>query len=167
MKRLLETNATKMKMVILMAMMVLAITGCSANTAEEKVEVVETEAVETEAVGEIEAADDMADVSGDIVAVGEGETQFTFTVTFEDATMHIYEVSTDAAMVGDALLEEGLIAGEDSEYGLFVDTVDGVTLDWDTDGAYWAFYVDGDMSMNGVGTTEIVEGSTYTFAYAQ
>ncbi len=142
------------------------VTACTANeNANENAEDQVEDQVE-------DSADDAADegmdnVSGDVTAIGEGETVFTFTVMFEDATMHLYEVSTDAATVGEALLALELIEGEDGDYGLYVKTVDGVTLDWDTDAAYWAFYIDGDMAMTGVDATEIVEGSTYSFGYAQ
>lgn len=155
MKNLLAMNLRKMTVVMLVAVMALMFTACSA-----------TEEV-TEEATTIEVEEDMDDVSSDVTAIGEGETVFTFTVTFEDATMHLYEVSTDATTVGEALVEVGLIEGEDSDYGLYVKTVDGVTLDWDADAAYWAFYVDGEMAATGVDSTDIVEGSTYTFAYAQ
>ena len=56
-----------------------------------------------------------------------------------------------------------LIAGEDSEYGLYVKTVNGVTVDYDTDGKYWAFYVDGEYAATGVDSTDITAGATYTF----
>ena len=57
----------------------------------------------------------------------------------------------------------GLIAGEDSDYGLYVKTVNGVTVDYDTDGKYWAFYVDGEYAATGVDSTDITAGATYTF----
>ena len=57
----------------------------------------------------------------------------------------------------------GLIAGEDSDYGLYVKTVNGVTVDYDTDGKYWAFYVDGEYAATDVDSTDITAGATYTF----
>ena len=74
-----------------------------------------------------------------------------------------FEISTDKSIVGDALLDEGLIAGEDGQYGLYVKTVNGITLDFDTDGKYWAFYVNDQYATAGVDTTEIVDGETYSF----
>ena len=65
--------------------------------------------------------------------------------------------------VGDALVELGMIEGEESEYGLYVKTVNGVTADYDKDGVYWAFYIDGEYASSGVDSTEITEGSTYSF----
>ncbi|MBQ8495588.1 MAG: DUF4430 domain-containing protein [Clostridia bacterium] len=97
------------------------------------------------------------------VAIGEGATAFPFTVTFLDGTSKHYTVNTDKTTVGAALLEVGLIAGSESEYGLMVDTVDGVKLDYTADGAYWAFYVDGAYAMSGVDSTDIESGKTYAF----
>ena len=65
--------------------------------------------------------------------------------------------------MGDALLELKLIDGEESQYGLYVKTVNGVTADFDKDKEYWAFYVNGEYAMSGVDTTEIEAGATYSF----
>ena len=77
--------------------------------------------------------------------------------------MHFAYVPYSGFTVGAALLSLGLIAGEDSEYGLYVKTVNGVTVDYDTDGKYWAFYVDGEYAATGVDSTDITAGATYTF----
>lgn len=95
--------------------------------------------------------------------VPEAKKSFKFTVVGLDGAEKEYTVKTDKATVGAALLEEGLIAGEEGPYGLYVKTVDGTTLDYDKDGKYWAFYIDGEYAMSGVDATEIDEGKTYTF----
>lgn len=95
--------------------------------------------------------------------LGEGATSFTFKVTFVDGTTKAYTIKTDAKTVGEALLGVGLIAGENGDYGLYVKTVDGVTLDYNTDGKYWAFYVNGEYAMTGVDATEITAGAVYAF----
>lgn len=95
--------------------------------------------------------------------VGQGVTKFTFIVVGTDGKETAFEVSTDKTIVSDALLQNGLIAGEDSQYGLYVKTVNGVTLDFDKDGKYWAFYVNGAYGQKGVSETEIVAGDTYSF----
>lgn len=100
-------------------------------------------------------------VSSGITSVS--KTKFDFTVIDVDGNESKFEITTDKTTVGEALLDEGLIAGEDSAYGLYVKTVNGMTLDFDTDGKYWAFYVDGEYASSGVDTTEIKSGSTYTF----
>ncbi|MGM9548980.1 MAG: DUF4430 domain-containing protein [Faecousia sp.] len=97
------------------------------------------------------------------VSMGEGETTFLFTVVDLDGKQSDFEIHTDEKTVGAALLALGLIAGEDSEYGLYVKTVNGVTVDYDKDGKYWAFYVDGEYAATGVDSTDITAGATYTF----
>ena len=95
--------------------------------------------------------------------LGEGETKFSFTVTDLEGNEAAFEINTDKKTVGEALLELELIAGDESEYGLYVKTVNGITLDYDKDGAYWAFYVNGEYATSGVDTTEIVAGASYSF----
>ncbi len=134
---------------VLIAAMAVFTTGCNDNAkkiTEESPAVESTETVEAQ-------------------VVGEGETVFTFTVVDADGTETPFEVHTDKATVGEALLDCGLIAGDESDYGLYVKTVNGMTADFDTDGAYWSFYVDGEYAQSGVDTTNIEEGKTYTFKY--
>jgi len=95
--------------------------------------------------------------------IGEGGTVFTFIAVDLDGNQTGYEVHTDETTVGAALLELELISGDMGEYGLYVKTVNGVTLDWDTHGKYWALYIDGEYSLNGVDLVDIVPGTTYTF----
>ena len=93
--------------------------------------------------------------------IGEGETEFPLTITDEEGEQIAITVKTNKATVGEALVELGLIAGEESDYGLYIKTVNGVLLDYDTDGKYWAFYVDGAYANTGVDQTEIEDGVTY------
>ena len=65
--------------------------------------------------------------------------------------------------MGEALIEEELIAGEEGPYGLYVKTVNGITLDYDKDGKYWSFYVGEDYAITGVDQTEITDGAVYSF----
>ena len=95
--------------------------------------------------------------------LGEGNTVFTFVVVDVDGNETTFEIHTDKTIVGEALLDVELIAGEESQYGLYVKTVNGITLDYDTDGKYWAFYVDGEYAMTGVDATTIEAGSYYSF----
>ena len=103
------------------------------------------------------------DTQTDVTVVGEGATIFPFVVVDADRNEKHFEVHTEKTMVGDALLELELIAGDVAEYGLYVKTVDGITVDYDTDGKYWAFYINGEYAMTGVDTTPITEGEEYSF----
>ena len=91
------------------------------------------------------------------------EKSFTFEVVDKDGNTETFDITTDKATVGEALLEEGLIAGEDGQYGLYVTEVNGIVADYNVDQTYWAFYVDGEYASSGVDTTDVVDGSTYSF----
>lgn len=95
--------------------------------------------------------------------LGDGATKFTFTVTDPDGKETAFEISTDKTVVGEALQELNLIQGEEGPYGLYVKTVNGITVDYDTDGMYWAFYINGEMAPSGVDMTEIKPDETYAF----
>ena len=91
-----------------------------------------------------------------------GGKSFTVVVTDLDGKETTFQYKSDKATVGEALLEEGLIAGEGGEHGLYVTTVNGMTADWDADQTYWAFYINGEYAMTGIDATEIVDGTTYS-----
>jgi len=95
--------------------------------------------------------------------LGEGATVFDFSVTDKDGKETAYEIHTDQETVGAALLALELIAGDDGPYGLYVKTVNGQTLDYEKDGMYWSFYVNGSYATAGVDTTKIAAGETYAF----
>lgn len=95
--------------------------------------------------------------------IGEGENSFIFTVTDAQGSEVKCEIHTDKTVVGEALLELNLISGEQDQYGMYVKTVNGITVDFDTDGKYWAFYINGEYAVSGVDSTEITEGATYSF----
>ena len=97
-----------------------------------------------------------------VTEIGEGKTQFTFLVEHKDGSKKEFSVKTDETTVGAALMEANLISGEDSQYGLYVKTVDGETLDFDKDKLYWAFYVNGEYAVSGIDTTEIATDAKYT-----
>lgn len=165
------------KKILSLAMSILLITasavfttGCSDNSSAEEVttttSAISEEAAETDEAAAAEENTDAqseADEASDVTVVGEGETSFFFNVTDKDGNETKFEVHTDKTTVGEALLDVDLIAGDDSEYGLYVKTVNGITADYDTDGVYWAFYIDGEYASTGVDSTDITEGSVYSF----
>ena len=102
-------------------------------------------------------------VKNEVEVLGEGKTMFLFTVVDKDGNETNFEIHTDKEIVGEALLDLELIAGDDGEFGLYVKTVNGITADYDVDQTYWAFYVDGEYAMSGVDATTVEEGMTYAF----
>ena len=59
-------------------------------------------------------------VAKDGATIGEGAKSFTMEVVDKDGGKVTFTVKTDADTVGKALLDQGVIAGEDSSYGLYV-----------------------------------------------
>ena len=98
-----------------------------------------------------------------VIVKGEGATVFYFNVVDKDGNETKFEIHTDKTLVGEALLELGLIEGEQGDYGLYVKKVNGITADYDVDGTYWAFYEGDEYGMTGVDLTEIKAGATYAF----
>lgn len=117
---------------------------------------------ETDDGAEDDASDEAQTASGGNV-LGEGETQFDFTVVDQEGEETQFEIHTDKETVGEALQDAGLIEGEEGDYGLYVKTVNGITADYDKDGVYWAFYVNDEYASESVDFTEITEGDTYAF----
>ncbi len=99
--------------------------------------------------------------------IGTGSTGFLFSVTDAEGKTTTFDVKTNKKIVGEALQEVGLIAGEEGPYGLYVKAVNGITLDYDKDGMYWAFYINGEMAPAGVDMTEIKVGEAYSFKAAK
>ncbi|MBQ3602899.1 MAG: DUF4430 domain-containing protein [Clostridia bacterium] len=112
---------------------------------------------------EIQQVPTTVQAQGEVTVLGEGAKQFSFSVTDNDGIVTNFEIHTDKTTVGEALEELTLIAGDEGPYGLYVKRVNGITLDYDKDGMYWAFYINGEMAMSGVDATEITEGTVYSF----
>lgn len=176
---------------VLIVAMALFTTGCNGKTssstegmeetaqtdemerAEEDVQEDDTEqdganaqANEAEQAGENVQSDESAQSDGTVqtegTVLGEGNTKFILTVVDKEGTETQFEIHTDKETVGEALSELGLIAGEEGEYGLYVKTVNGITADYDKDGVYWAFYINGEYAQTGIDATAITEGDNYS-----
>lgn len=97
---------------------------------------------------------------------GKGETTVQLEVKVEDQSV-TFTVKTDKDTLGEALLEHGIIEGDQGAYGLYVKKVNGIRADYDLDGAYWGLYKNGEMCMTGVDSTEIADGEHYEFVYSK
>ena len=95
----------------------------------------------------------------------EGSKGYTVTVVHKDGTAKNFAYRTDAPYLAEALLEEGLVSGEDSQYGLTIITVDGEAAVWATDNAYWAIWIGEEMAMTGASETPVYDGSTFKLEY--
>ena len=139
--------------VVLIAAMALFVTGCSNNN---------TSGDSTPENPETNQSTESG-IPADVTVKGEGNTSFYFHVTDLEGTVTKFLVKTDKKTVGEALLENALITGDPSDYGLYVTSVNGLTADWATENAYWAFYINGEYAQTGVDATDITAGATYGF----
>lgn len=141
---------------VLIVAIALCTAGCNGSKPGESVEPTES------------STQDETSVLGEGSTLGEGSMlgaskEFALTVVDKDGNETQFEIHTDKETVGEALLELELISGDEGEYGLYVKTVNGITADYDTDGVYWAFYINGEYAMTGVDATPITEGDSYSF----
>lgn len=94
-----------------------------------------------------------------------GAKTYTVTVVHADGSSKDFTYHTDEEYLGAALLAEGLIAGDDGAYGLYVTTVDGEVADYDKDGSYWAFYVGEEYAQLGIDQTPVNDGDSFRLVY--
>ena len=154
MKRSKKLTAFILCMVLIVAM-ALGTVGCNGSTTGKDT------ASDAEVEVNLQAGSSVSEA--DISVLGTGSTEFSLTVADQEGSETRFEIHTDKDTVGEALLELGLIDGEESEYGLYVKTVNGITADYDKDGTYWAFYINGEYASSGVDSTKISEGESYSF----
>ena len=95
----------------------------------------------------------------------QGAKEYAVTVIHSEGAQQVFLLHTDAEYLDDALLAEGLIAGEEGPYGLTVITVDGEDAVWDTDNAYWAIYIGDEASTVGISEIPVYDGSSFTLEY--
>lgn len=93
-----------------------------------------------------------------------GAKTITVEVVHSDKSEKTFTYQTDAEYLGEVLLAEGLIGGDGASDGLFT-IVDGEQAIWEDNGAYWAFYEDGEYAQQGVNTTPIADGSAFSLVY--
>lgn len=153
-----QTKLLSLLLCLLLAFCALCATAC---TIEKAPDTPDTGNTGTDAATEAQTTADGAK------KLGIGATVFRFTVVDLDGNTKQFEISTDKTTVGAALLELGLIAGENSAYGLYVKTVDGVTADYDVDKTWWEFLVNGESSSLGVDSVNVEAGAVYTFRIVQ
>ena len=139
----MKNNSMKKLLSLVLAFVLtaaLALTGCSGKPAET------TEAPQS---------------GGAVTVLGEGAKSFELTIVDKEGVTHPYMIHTDEEMVGYALIEHKLIEGEQGQYGMYIQSVLGQVLDYETDGMYWAFYVNGEYAMTGVDQTPVTADTSY------
>ena len=139
----MKNHSTKKLLSLVLAFVLtaaLALTGCSGTPAKTTAPMAETQPA---------------------TVLGEGSKSFDLTIVDKEGVTHLYEFHTDEEFVGFALIAHELIEGEDGPYGMYIKSVLGQVLDYETDGMYWSFYVGSEYALTGVDLTPITEGGSY------
>ena len=162
MKKLISAIAS-----LTLAACLLAACGSSASSAASESassEAVSSEVVSSEVVSSEAASSDA--VSG--AESSEVAAEATFTVVDADGNSTEIALSiTEGEKLSDALAAAGVISEEEAAAG-FVTTVNGITADYNADGAWWCLTdAAGEMTTVGVADIELHNGDSYAFTYTK
>jgi len=99
-----------------------------------------------------------------------GSKSVTVEVVDDKGDIKAYGEKTDAEFLKEVMDEiskttDFSYEGTDSEYGLYITAINGITADYNTDGAYWAIYVNDEYGMYGADQQPVADGDKYSFVY--
>lgn len=96
-----------------------------------------------------------------------GAKSITLTVVDNNGAEKAYKANTDAEYLSQVFDEiKGLtVEGTKSEYGLYIETVNGLTADYSIDSSYWAIYVNGEYGSYGADSQPVADGDSYALKY--
>ena len=97
----------------------------------------------------------------------QGSKAVTIEVTDNEGKITTYETKTDAEYLGEvfAEIDDLTVEGADGDYGLYIDTVNGLTADYAVDGAYWSIYVNGEYGNYSADQQPVADGDVYGLVY--
>ena len=100
----------------------------------------------------------------------QGSKSVTVEVVDDKGDTKPYTVKTDAeylSQVMDELTAAGDFSyeGTNGEYGLYITAINGVTADYDADGAYWSILVNDEYGMFGADSQPVADGDDFKFVY--
>ena len=94
-----------------------------------------------------------------------GGKSITVTVVHADGTSKDFAYKTDAEFLGQVILSEGLVEGNDGPYGLEIHTVDGETASWEENQSYWALFIGEEYATTGADGVALTDGGVYKLVY--
>jgi hypothetical protein len=92
----------------------------------------------------------------------QGGKEITINVDHLNGDDTTFTIHTDEEYLRGALEQEDLIEGTESEYGLYVLTVDGETAD-ESEQQWWGYSVNGTFAELGVDSQPVADGDVYDF----
>lgn len=147
------------------------LTGCGAASSTAASSAASSEAAASSAVSEAASSEASSEAAASAVSEAAAEAgadlvEAAFTVVYADGTSEELTLSVQpGTLLSDALRDAGVISAEEAEAG-FVTTVNGVTADWDADGAWWCLTdANGEMTAVGIADIALQAGDSYAFTY--
>lgn len=113
---------------------------------------------ETKGTETVEVTNEIGET--EIVTVGAKEV--TLTVIDDKGGAKEYEIKTDALYLNEAMEEAGIVYEAE---GTYVNTINGITADYDKDQSYWSFEVNGEYCNYGIFEQPVKDGDSFTIAY--
>ena len=97
----------------------------------------------------------------------EGSKTVTIQVVDDQQNLTSYETRTDAEYLRQAMEScKGLtFIGSEGPYGLMLQTINGVTADYDKDQAWWSIYVNDELASYGVDQQPVTDGDVFRLEY--
>ena len=89
-----------------------------------------------------------------------GEKELAIQVVHGDQSEKVFEVTTSAEFLADALVEEGIVEDNQGPYGLYILTAGGVTAK-EEDQEWWCITKNGESLTTGASETPIADGEHY------
>lgn len=141
------------------AMAAMLLAGCGASASS---------AVSSEAVSEAASSEVVSEAATAESSDSDAKVHATFTVVDADGNSTDIDLEvTDGEKLSNALAEAGVISQDEADAG-FVTTVNGVTADYNADGAWWCLTdATGEMTTVGVADIELHDGDSYAFTYTK
>ena len=95
---------------------------------------------------------------------GNAVKNITVTVVHGDGSSKDFPIAATGETLREALEQENLVEGEESQYGLYIKTVDGETINEDNQ-EWWYLTQDGEMVNSGVDGVKIADGDKYELTF--
>ena len=97
---------------------------------------------------------------------GEGAKTIQVEVKAEGKSV-TFTIKTNAENLADALVENNLVEGDLSQYGLYIKRVNGILADYDIDGSWWGVQINGEDADTGASYIVIEDGGHYELIRAK
>jgi len=95
----------------------------------------------------------------------QGSKTITVTVVHKDGSEKVFTCHTDEEFLGKVLVDENIVEANYGEFGLYFDTADGETADWNVDGGWWQVFAGEEAAMVGADQIVIADGDAFSLVY--